>query len=55
MLIIDPLNITYYSLKILNQIIGWIWGKHGFLKQLGVVDIAGSGAVHLVGGTSGTS
>jgi len=32
---------------------GWIWGNHGFLKHLGVVDVAGSGAVHLVGGTSG--
>lgn len=31
---------------------GWIWGEHGFLKKLGVVDIAGSGPVHLVGGAS---
>ncbi len=31
---------------------GWIWGDHGFLKHLGAVDIAGSGAVHLVGGVS---
>ncbi len=35
------------------SILGWLWGKHGFLKNLGVVDIAGSGGVHLVGGTSG--
>ena len=32
---------------------GWLWGEHGFLYQLGVVDIAGSGGVHLIGGTSG--
>jgi len=32
---------------------GWVWGEHGFLFKLGVVDIAGSGPVHLVGGTSG--
>ncbi|XP_044746207.1 putative ammonium transporter 2 [Coccinella septempunctata] len=31
---------------------GWMWGEHGFLKQMGVVDIAGSGAVHLIGGSS---
>ena len=32
---------------------GWLWNSNGFLKQLGVVDIAGSGGVHLVGGSSG--
>ncbi|CAH1164026.1 unnamed protein product [Phaedon cochleariae] len=31
---------------------GWIWGEHGFLKKLGAVDIAGSGAVHLLGGSA---
>ena len=31
---------------------GWIWSTNGFLRSLGVVDIAGSGAVHLVGGSS---
>lgn len=31
---------------------GWMWGDHGFLKKLGAVDIAGSGAVHLIGGSS---
>ena len=30
----------------------WIWGPGGFLSELGVVDIAGSGVVHLVGGSS---
>ena len=32
---------------------GWIWGSHGFLKGLGAIDIGGSGAVHLIGGSSG--
>lgn len=31
---------------------GWVWGSHGFLYKLGVVDIAGSGPVHLIGGAS---
>ncbi|XP_013793823.1 putative ammonium transporter 3, partial [Limulus polyphemus] len=31
---------------------GWIWGKHGFLRKLNVVDIAGCAPVHLVGGSS---
>ena len=31
----------------------WIWAPSGFLKQLGAVDIAGAGAVHLVGGVTG--
>nr|CAD7402710.1 unnamed protein product [Timema cristinae] len=30
----------------------WVWGEHGFLNKLGVVDIAGSGPVHLIGGFS---
>lgn len=29
-----------------------VWGPHGFLAALGVVDIAGSGPVHLIGGAS---
>jgi Amt family ammonium transporter len=31
---------------------GWLRGDHGFLRKMGVVDIAGSGGVHLVGGSS---
>lgn len=32
----------------------WIWGPKGFLRQMGVIDIAGSGVVHALGGCSGT-
>lgn len=31
----------------------WEWAENGFLRTLGCVDVAGSGAVHLVGGVSG--
>jgi ammonia channel protein AmtB len=31
----------------------WLWAETGFLHQLGAVDIAGCGPVHLVGGVSG--
>ena len=29
-----------------------MWSPYGFLNQMGAVDIAGSGPVHLVGGAS---
>ncbi|XP_028400150.1 putative ammonium transporter 3 [Dendronephthya gigantea] len=31
----------------------WIWAENGWLKELGAIDIAGSSAVHVVGGVSG--
>ena len=30
----------------------WYWAGNGFLRTLGLVDVAGSGTVHLVGGVS---
>jgi ammonia channel protein AmtB len=33
---------------------GWIWGSHGFLQKMGVVDIGGSGTVHLSGAVTKT-
>ncbi|KAK4884898.1 hypothetical protein RN001_001169 [Aquatica leii] len=48
---------AYCLFSFLNTIVycvpaGWVWNTNGFLKQLGAVDIAGSGPVHLIGGTS---
>ncbi|XP_021700161.1 putative ammonium transporter 2 isoform X1 [Aedes aegypti] len=48
---------AYCLFSFLNTIVycipaGWVWGEHGFLSNLGVVDIAGSGPVHLIGGSS---
>ncbi|KAG5675103.1 hypothetical protein PVAND_005032 [Polypedilum vanderplanki] len=48
---------AYCLFSLLNTVIycvpaGWVWGEHGFLRNLGVVDIAGSGPVHLIGGSS---
>lgn len=48
---------AYCLFSFLNTIVyclpaGWVWGEHGFLYKLGVVDIAGSGPVHVVGGSS---
>ncbi|MCL2273144.1 MAG: ammonium transporter, partial [Treponema sp.] len=32
---------------------GWVWNGNGWLSQLGFIDFAGSGAIHMVGGISG--
>ena len=58
MFIICRCNFYAYCLfSLVNTVVycfpaGWIWSTNGFLRSLGVVDIAGSGAVHLVGGSS---
>ena len=49
---------AYCLFSLVNTIVycipaGWLWNGNGFLRKLGVVDIAGSGGVHLVGGSSG--
>ncbi|KAF5290991.1 hypothetical protein FQA39_LY14522 [Lamprigera yunnana] len=48
---------AYCLFSLLNTVVycvpaGWVWADKGFLKTLGAVDIAGSGPVHLIGGTS---
>ena len=48
---------AYIVFSLLNTIIycipaHWIWAKNGFLHGLGCVDVAGSGAVHLLGAGS---
>jgi len=50
---------SYCLFSMLNTVVycvpaRWIWGPTGFLvTNWGVIDIAGSGAVHLLGGVSG--
>ncbi|XP_071537950.1 putative ammonium transporter 2 isoform X2 [Panulirus ornatus] len=49
--------VAYVLFSAVNTVVycipaGWIWGDHGFLNKLGVVDIAGSCGVHLCGGAS---
>ena len=51
---------AYCLFSLVNTIVycvpaGWLWAERGFLYQLGVVDIAGSGGVHLVGGKQGVN
>lgn len=48
---------AYCIFSLLNTVVycipaGWLWADHGFLRKLGAVDFAGSGCVHLLGGTS---
>jgi len=31
---------------------GWIWGQHGFLKNLGALDFAGAAPIHITGGAA---
>lgn len=31
----------------------WVWAPGGWLYEMGVIDIAGAGPVHLVGGVTG--
>ena len=51
-------NDTYFYSSILMAAIvypigaGWVWGE-GWLSQIGFHDHAGSGVVHLAGGTTG--
>ncbi|XP_076041970.1 putative ammonium transporter 3 [Oratosquilla oratoria] len=50
--------VAYVLFSAVNTVVycipaGWIWGNHGFLYKLGVIDIAGSCGVHLCGGASG--
>ncbi|XP_068244370.1 putative ammonium transporter 3 isoform X2 [Palaemon carinicauda] len=49
--------VAYVLFSAVNTVVycvpaGWLWGNHGFLYKLGVIDIAGSCGVHLCGGAS---
>ncbi|XP_063435834.1 putative ammonium transporter 3 [Mytilus trossulus] len=48
---------AYIAFCLLNTVVysfpaHWVWSKDGWLKQMDVVDVAGVGPVHLVGGVS---
>ena len=48
---------SYIVFSLLNTVVycipaHWVWAENGFLHDLGVIDIAGSGCVHIVGGAS---
>ena len=49
---------AYMIFSSLNTIIyifpaHWVWNKNGWLRNMGVVDFAGAGPVHLMGGITG--
>ena len=49
---------SYMVFSMLNTIVfslpaHWVWATQGWLYSFGVVDIAGAGPVHLVGGLTG--
>ena len=45
---------SFFNVLIYAFPANWIWGQKGWLKQLGAVDLAGAGTVHMLGGVSGT-
>ena len=47
-MLFSMLNVLSYSFPA-----HWVWGPKGWLKQIGVHDVAGSGVVHAMGGASG--
>lgn len=48
---------AYIAFCLLNTVVysfpaHWVWSKDGWLKKMDVVDVAGVGPVHLVGGVT---
>jgi ammonium transporter, Amt family len=33
---------------------GWMWGEHGFLRNMGAIDLSG-GVIHIIGGSAGVT
>nr|KAG5695302.1 hypothetical protein BaRGS_028237 [Batillaria attramentaria] len=49
---------SYILFSVLNTFVycfpaHWVWAEGGWLEQMGVIDVAGAGPVHLVGGATG--
>lgn len=50
--------VSYMVFSMINTVLfsipaHWVWASKGWLYAMGVVDIAGAGPVHLVGGVTG--
>ncbi|XP_049271930.1 putative ammonium transporter 2 [Rhipicephalus sanguineus] len=43
---------SFFDTLVFSIPAGWLWASRGFLRQLGALDFAGAGCVHLLGGTS---
>ncbi|XP_022902859.1 putative ammonium transporter 2 [Onthophagus taurus] len=43
---------SFFNTIIYSVPAGWVWSENGFLRKMGAVDIAGSGPVHLIGGSA---
>ena len=49
---------AYLFFSLLNTIVycfpaHWVWSSNGWLNKMGMIDVAGAGPVHLVGGITG--
>ena len=49
---------AYLFFSLLNTIVycfpaHWVWSSNGWLNKMGMIDVAGAGPVHLVGGVTG--
>ena len=49
---------AYIVFSLLNTLVycfpaHWVWAESGWLNRMGMIDIAGCGPVHLVGGITG--
>lgn len=44
---------SFLSVLIYGVGAGWVWGEHGWLRNLGVIDFSGAGPVHITGGAAG--
>ena len=49
---------AYLFFSLLNTIVycfpaHWVWSSNGWLNKIGMIDVAGAGPVHLVGGVTG--
>ncbi|KAH9520286.1 ammonium transporter Amt3 [Bulinus truncatus] len=41
---------SFFNTFVFCIVAHWVWSEHGWLNKMGVIDVAGDGPVHLVGG-----